>query len=95
MLTETRSNLLDDLNLRILDELAADPRLRTTELARRLGVSTPTVRERVTRLEEAGVIRGYHAEIDPVPVRYCGSPSWPGTRRRSSSATASRVRTAS
>jgi Lrp/AsnC family leucine-responsive transcriptional regulator len=68
VLTETRSNLLDDLNLRILDELAADPRLRTTELARRLGVSTPTVRERVTRLEEAGVIRGYRLDIDPAAL---------------------------
>jgi Lrp/AsnC family leucine-responsive transcriptional regulator len=65
LLTETRSQLLDELNTRILRELTADPRLRTTELARRLGVSTPTVRERVTRLEESGVIRGYRLEVDP------------------------------
>ena len=65
LLTETRSQLLDELNTRILAELTADPRLRTTELARRLGVSTPTVRERVTRLEESGVIRGYRLEVDP------------------------------
>lgn len=56
---------LDDLNVRLLTELMADPRLRTTELARRLGVSAPTVRERVTRLEESGVIRGYRLEVDP------------------------------
>src|SRR4051812_45778417 len=60
--------MLDELNTRILDELIADPRLRTTELARRLGVSTPTVRERVTRLEESGVIRGYRLEIDPAAL---------------------------
>ncbi|MEU8222284.1 Lrp/AsnC family transcriptional regulator [Kribbella sp. NPDC048915] len=65
MLTETRSQLLDELNTRILQELTADPRLRTTELARRLGVSTPTVRERVARLEESGVIRGYRLDLDP------------------------------
>lgn len=59
---------LDELSVRLLTELTADPRLRTTELARRLGVSAPTVRERVTRLEEAGVIRGYRLEIDPAAV---------------------------
>ncbi|MFF0265832.1 Lrp/AsnC family transcriptional regulator [Kribbella sp. NPDC004536] len=68
MLTETRSQLLDELNTRILEELAADPRLRTTELARRLGVSTPTVRERVARLEESGVIRGYRLDVDPAAL---------------------------
>ncbi|MFK4083106.1 Lrp/AsnC family transcriptional regulator [Kribbella sp. NPDC020789] len=68
LLTETKSQLLDELNIRILEELSADPRLRTTELARRLGVSTPTVRERVTRLEESGVIRGYRLDIDPAAL---------------------------
>jgi Lrp/AsnC family transcriptional regulator, leucine-responsive regulatory protein len=68
LVTETRSQLLDELNTRILAELTADPRLRTTELARRLGVSTPTVRERVTRLEESGVIRGYRLEVDPAAL---------------------------
>jgi len=68
LLTETKSQLLDELNIRILRELTADPRLRTTELARRLGVSTPTVRERVTRLEESGVIRGYRLEVDPAAL---------------------------
>ncbi|TDW89432.1 Lrp/AsnC family leucine-responsive transcriptional regulator [Kribbella pratensis] len=68
MLTETRSQILDELNIRILNELTADPRLRTTELARRLGVSTPTVRERVARLEESGVIRGYRVDIDPAAL---------------------------
>ncbi|HZX02597.1 Lrp/AsnC family transcriptional regulator [Kribbella sp.] len=60
--------MLDDLNIRILEELSADPRLRTTELARRLGVSTPTVRERVGRLEETGVIRGYRLDVDPAAL---------------------------
>jgi Lrp/AsnC family transcriptional regulator, leucine-responsive regulatory protein len=68
LLTETKSAVLDELNVRILEELTADPRLRTTELARRLGVSTPTVRERVTRLEESGVIRGYRLDIDPAAL---------------------------
>ena len=52
----------------ILTELTADPRLRTAELARRLDVSAPTVRERVGRLEAAGVIRGYRLDIDPAAL---------------------------
>jgi Lrp/AsnC family leucine-responsive transcriptional regulator len=65
---QTENPLLDGLNLRILTELTADPRLRTTELARRLGVSAPTVRERVGRLEAAGVIRGYRLDVDPAAL---------------------------
>jgi Lrp/AsnC family leucine-responsive transcriptional regulator len=68
MVTEVRSPLLDELNIRILEELGADPRLRTAELVRRLGVSTPTVRERVARLEQSGVIRGYRLDIDPAAL---------------------------
>ena len=68
LLTEMKSQVLDELNTRILAELTSDPRLRTTELARRLGVSTPTVRERVARLEESGVIRGYRLEVDPAAL---------------------------
>ncbi|MGC4937065.1 Lrp/AsnC family transcriptional regulator [Kribbella sp. DT2] len=60
--------MMDELNTQLLTELTADPRLRTTELARRLGVSAPTVRERVTRLEESGVIRGYRLDLDPAAL---------------------------
>lgn len=59
---------LDELAVRLLTALAEDPRLRVSELARRLGVSAPTVRERISRLEEAGVIRGYRLDIDPAAV---------------------------
>lgn len=59
---------LDATNIRLLHELAADPRQSTTELARRLGVSAPTARDRLRRLEEEGVIRGYRVEIDPAAL---------------------------
>jgi Lrp/AsnC family leucine-responsive transcriptional regulator len=62
--------LLDEINRRILVELADDPRLPMTELARRVGLSSPSVTERVKRLEEAGVIRGYRLEVDPVALGY-------------------------
>jgi Lrp/AsnC family transcriptional regulator, leucine-responsive regulatory protein len=55
----------DELNLRILSELAENPRLTMRELGRRIGLSSPAVTERVKRLEEAGVIRDYILDINP------------------------------
>jgi len=55
----------DEVNLRILSELAEDPRLTMRELGRRVGLSSPAVTERVKRLEEAGVIRDYVLDINP------------------------------
>ena len=57
--------LLDPTNLRLLAELQADARLSLAELGRRVGLSSPAVAERVGRLERDGVIRGYHADVDP------------------------------
>jgi Lrp/AsnC family leucine-responsive transcriptional regulator len=59
------TKLLDAVNLRVLDELVADGRMAMAELGRRVGLSAPAVAERVQRLERAGVIAGYHAELDP------------------------------
>jgi Lrp/AsnC family leucine-responsive transcriptional regulator len=56
------------VNRRILALLADDARISTAELARRLDMSAPAVRERVSRLEQVGVIRGYHVDIDPIAV---------------------------
>jgi Lrp/AsnC family leucine-responsive transcriptional regulator len=64
------SGLLDGPNLRILGELEQDARLPLAELGRRVSMSAPAVAERVQRLEQAGVIRGYHADIDPRAVGY-------------------------
>ena len=61
-------SLLDETNVRLLAELSADPRASASELARRVGMSAPAVRERVARLEESGVIRGYRLEIDPAAI---------------------------
>jgi Lrp/AsnC family leucine-responsive transcriptional regulator len=65
--TSTES-LADAVNLRILRELQQNPRVTMTELGRRVSLSSPAVTERVRRLEEAGVIRGYFLEIDPAAL---------------------------
>lgn len=55
----------DAIDRRILTELQMDGRITNVELARRAGISAPPCLRRVRRLEEAGFIRGYHAETDP------------------------------
>ena len=55
---------LDEIDWSLLQELQADGRLSYNELGRRVNLSSPAVAERVRRLEEAGVIAGYHARVD-------------------------------
>ena len=55
----------DAIDRRILNELQIDGRITNVELARRAGISAPPCLRRVRRLEESGLIRGYHAETDP------------------------------
>jgi len=55
---------LDQIDRLILAELQADGRMTNVELARRVGISAPPCLRRVRTLEEAGLIRGYHADVD-------------------------------
>ncbi|WP_434741370.1 Lrp/AsnC family transcriptional regulator [Micromonospora sp. SH-82] len=55
---------MDDMDWALLRELQADARLSFSELSRRVHLSPPAVAERVRRLEESGVITGYHAHVD-------------------------------
>ncbi|MCV2869544.1 Lrp/AsnC family transcriptional regulator [Defluviimonas sp. WL0002] len=56
---------LDEIDRKILSELQADGRMTNVELARRVGISAPPCLRRVRTLEEAGYIRGYHADVNP------------------------------
>ena len=62
--------LLDARNVQILALLGGNPRMSVSELARSVGMSAPATRERIQRMEEAGVIRGYRLEIDPAALGY-------------------------
>ena len=59
---------LDKFDLAILSELQANARLTNAELALRVGLSAAPCWRRVRALEEAGFIKGYHAEIDRYKV---------------------------
>ena len=59
---------LDELSHQLLQLLAANPQRPASELARALGISAPTVRERIRRLEQMGAIRGVRLDIDPAAL---------------------------
>ncbi|MCI4588699.1 Lrp/AsnC family transcriptional regulator [Sphingobium sp. BYY-5] len=70
MILQKSKLLHDPRNVELLSLLGDNPRLGVSELARRVGMSAPAVRERVLRMEEAGVIRGYRLELDPAALGY-------------------------
>jgi DNA-binding Lrp family transcriptional regulator len=59
---------LDDIDRRLLRELAADARIPNNALAERAGIAPSTCLGRVRALRESGVIRGFHADIDPAAL---------------------------
>src|SRR3974390_230845 len=56
---------LDDIDVRLLAELQQDGRQTVVELAERVGLSATPCARRIHQLEQAGIIRGYAAAIDP------------------------------
>jgi Lrp/AsnC family leucine-responsive transcriptional regulator len=63
------SKLLQDRrNLDLIRHLRADPRIAVSALARKVKMSAPAVKERLQRLEEAGIILGYRLELDPAAL---------------------------
>jgi Lrp/AsnC family leucine-responsive transcriptional regulator len=62
-LNRTRST--DGKDLEILEALQRNARVSLSELGRQIGLSQPAISERVKRLEEAGIIEGYSARVNP------------------------------
>lgn len=56
---------MDAVDTRIVDLLQTDARLTQAQIARTVGLSQPSVAERIRKLEEQGVITGYAAKVDP------------------------------
>jgi len=63
--------LLDKIGRKILDALQKDARVSYAELGKMVGLTPPAVIERVRRMEEAGIIKGYHADVD---LKEIGAP---------------------
>ena len=61
---------LDAIDRRLLCELQDEGRVTNVELAQRVGLTAPPCLRRVRSLEEAGVIRGYHADLDAAKLGY-------------------------
>jgi DNA-binding Lrp family transcriptional regulator len=59
---------LDEVDRRILRELVADARIPNNALADRVGIAPSTCLGRIRALRAAGVIRGYHADVDPAAL---------------------------
>jgi DNA-binding Lrp family transcriptional regulator len=60
--------VVDDVDRRILAQLAADARIPNNALAEAVGIAPSTCLGRVRALRDSGVIRGYHADIDPAAL---------------------------
>ena len=62
------SPLLDEIALKLLEELQKNARLSYADLGRAAGLSPSATAERLRRLEDAGIIRGYRADVDPASL---------------------------
>ncbi len=78
--------MADDLNCRLVAALQKEGRISHAELAERLGVSRPTVIDRIKRLEAEGVLAGYSALVTPglghQALRGLRGGALPGRQRR-------------
>lgn len=64
MTAEIKSSV-DEMGMNILLELQKNARISFSEIGRKVGLSSPAVADRVYKMEAAGIVTGYHADIDP------------------------------
>jgi Lrp/AsnC family leucine-responsive transcriptional regulator len=69
-MTLETEKLLDTAGWQLLQALQENARLSYTELGQRVGLSAPAVAERVRRMENAGIISGYHAESNRAKIGF-------------------------
>ncbi|MER3483046.1 MAG: Lrp/AsnC family transcriptional regulator [Meiothermus sp.] len=69
-MTLEAEDLMDAINWQILGLLQTDARIPFSELGRKVGLSAPAVAERVRRMEDAGIITAYRAQVDPSKLGY-------------------------
>ncbi len=62
------NTVLDKIGWHILEELQKNGRISYAELGRRVGLTLPAVAERVRKMEDAGIITGFRAEVDPAKI---------------------------
>lgn len=62
--------LLDDAGMEILRALQDDARISFAELGRKVGLSGPAITDRVRKMEEAGIIAGYHARVNRAKIGF-------------------------
>jgi DNA-binding Lrp family transcriptional regulator len=62
--------VIDELDVRLIELLAAEPRVGVLEASRRLGVARGTIQARIDRLQSRGIITGYGPDIDPAALGY-------------------------
>ncbi|ANH61303.1 MULTISPECIES: Lrp/AsnC family transcriptional regulator [Dokdonia] len=62
--------MIDSLNNRILQCLQEDARQSNTAIAKKVGVSSPAVGERIRKMEDAGILQGYKAIVNPEAMGY-------------------------
>jgi Lrp/AsnC family leucine-responsive transcriptional regulator len=69
-LNEAYDRMIDDIDKKILNIIQQDGRESNAEIARQVGLAPSAVLERIRKLEEKGVIRGYSASVDPKQVGF-------------------------
>jgi len=61
---------MDALNKKILQRLQANARQSHVEIGRQVGISSPAVNERIKKMEDAGIIKGYRTDVSPFECGY-------------------------
>ncbi len=82
--------MMDEIDKQILDIIQQDARIANAEIARQVGLAPSAVLERIKKLEERRIIRGYAAEIDPCAVGF-GLTAFVAIRTKDCSAEADKI----